>query len=414
MIKLLSFAVLVIGVGAIYGSVFFHDSGHSLSFDRLVRPFSKEFMVSSIPKTSYLVSRTLPKPKSMLEGKVIGEPRFCSYHNLMTPDNQGGVLMRVAGLNDARHVVHCDADSSVIHYKADGSVSVVFSDNCEAFSMNHSMLGLDSKNNLYISGFGKSRTNDSRSVDTPVGRIVDFTKSHKVEPYIGMTSEFHINLLDHCSEFPELCQGEKITLLHLNHLSVDANDNIYLGFTWPRDDCFLDGYLQVTLIKIDASENVERVGNFPILQIDQKTNRWMRSWSQFAIYPLLNVGFSLAVDVLGNVFIHVHNTLLQFEKFKQGYGPVTVLSAMKGESNLRSIAASPDRSIYTLVREEQAVWKMASHFGWDLLLGRPYELGYQLGTGEQTRLKGAAEIVCDNQGRVFVWDPKNQAIIGFK
>jgi hypothetical protein len=332
----------------------------------------------------------------------------------MTPDNQGGVLMRAAGLNDATRKVYYDADSSVIHYKADGSISVVFTDNPEVFRMNHNVLGLDSKNNLYISGFGELRRNNPRSSDTPVGRIVDFTKNQKVEPYVGMTSEFRINLLDHCSEFTELCQGEKITPNHFNHLSVDAKDNIYLGFMWPRPDSFLDGYLQVTLIKIDASEKVERVGNFPILQIDQETNRWMPVLGQYDIYPLPYIQFSLAVDRFGSVFIHGQNTLLQFEKLKQGYAPVTVLSMMKGKSNLRSMAASPDGSIYTLVREQQAVWKMASHFGWDLLLGHPHQLGHQLGTGEQTRLRGAEEIACDNQGRVFVWDPKNQAIIVYK
>jgi hypothetical protein len=88
-----------------------------------------------------------------------------------------------------------------------------------------------------------------------------------------MTSDFPINLLDFCSEIPELCKGEKIDSSNLIHMSMNEKDNLYLGFQWPKPFTLLEGYVQITLVTIEPSGSIVRVGNFPILSLGPKTNR---------------------------------------------------------------------------------------------------------------------------------------------
>jgi hypothetical protein len=378
----------------------------------------KGALARSQNKMSYLLSRTIPIVPALgwrMEGKDTGEPRFCYDHSLMTADNSGGVYMVARGVN-YNGCCPEDTPSSILQYKADGTVRVALAYDKAGFEAIPISIDLDSKNTLYVPGIDRSRKKRSEALWMPVARIVDFPNNQKVEPYVGMTSEFAINLLEHCSEIPELCRGDKIDFGELLHLSVDAKDNLYLGFVWPRPTSFSDGYVQVTLLKIDPSKKVIRIGKFPLLSIDPQTNRGFSVYVRDSSYDRLMIplNFSLAIDRFDNIFIHSHNVLLQFEKKGVGYEVVKVLRRMNDESSARSMASSPHGSLFALGSQEQVVWEILPNLNWLLLLGLPHQFGYQLGAGEQTRFKGAQEIVCDRQGRLFIFDNQNQVIIVYK
>jgi hypothetical protein len=385
----------------------------SFLYDEIVRPVETTVIADTPPKASHLLTRTLPWPTRKMPATVSGDPCFSYTHSLMVPDNQGGVFIKAKGVNDQTIHPH-DSHESILHYRTDGSISVVFADNYSDFGLTYGVMAINSRSTLYVKGGDFSKKLSRKIFYVPVGRIVDFPKNQTVQPYIGMSPDFQINLLDHCSELPQLCEGKKIDFNSLCHVSVDANDNLYIGLELPGPRWSLEDHVQVMLLKIEPSEKVVHVGNFPRLRIDPRTNTIINIPDPGDAYFPRSIDFSLAVDRQGNVFIHQYNALLEFPKQQEGYGPVQVVRTMNSEATYRSIASGPDGIIYYLDRKEQAAWKILPNFDLELLLGIPHQLGFSMGTGAETRFKKAIELVCDAQGRLFIYDEENEAIFVYK
>jgi hypothetical protein len=402
------------------------------SIDKETKKMEEKRVGTSQLKMSHLLAQTitqlsrLPSWADELTGPIAGQlarmptgfAPVCVDHFFITPDNQGGLYVIGEWKANILSSPGGLMTYSLIHYKANGTNYNILNLDKPAgiFNFILSGMGLDGKNNLYLASINCLKKSRSE-LPVSVVRIANFPHDTKLQPFVGTTSDFAINLLDFCSEIPELCKGEKIGFSHLNHLSVDAKDNLYLGFNWPNPHPQLDGYFQVTLVKIEPSEKVVRVGNFPMFSIDPKTNRRIAQGtiSDLDHQPVIGkIEFSLAVDQFDNIFIHSENVLFQFESTSSGYGPVKVVQTMNSTAKTRSIAASPGGSMASLDRQEQAVWQMSPNFDWKLLLGLPHDLDYQLGTGQQTRLKRAEEIVYDQAGRLFIFDGGNDAIIVYK
>jgi hypothetical protein len=344
----------------------------------------------------------------------------CFGHFHMTPDNQGGVY--AVGEWKANILSHPEAlqSHSLIHYKSDGSsANILKLDEMSGVRLIASFgMGLDSNNNLYIGGAYASREGRIQEKSMLVVRIVDFPNIKKFQPYVGTTSDFPINLLDFCSEIPELCKGEKkLSYAELTHLSMDAKDNLYLGFKSPNPSLSKEGYLQITLVKIEPSKKVACVGSFPICRIDPKTHQCIAEhnlgYYEFGI-PMIDIDFSLAVDRSGNIFIHNRNVLFQFESTPYGYSPVKIVQRMKDFSNQRTITSSPEGSIFTLRKEEKAIWKMLPDFSWEFVLDLPHDSDDKLRPEQQPYFESIQEIAFDRAERLFIFDSGKDAITVYK
>jgi hypothetical protein len=384
---------------------------------RCFRTLSIAYKGSNVEKTinphlssNSLLARTLPypTPKNFVSKPVKGAPLFCYSHSLMTPDNYGGVYMVALGLNDTS-VLEGDAGSSILHYKADGSIETALAANPRGLRPSPVGLGLNSANTLYLSVWDYSKKLSPEILQLPVGRILDFPKNQKVEPFIGMTSKFPINLWDHYNKFPDIFEHVERIVGNLIHLSVDRKDNLYLGFWWSKKDAFEKLNFQITLIKVDPAQNVVRVGEFPIGQINPQNGNWIYYYhGRMPGHEALN--FSLTVDSSDNVFVHQNNVLLEFKKLAEGYDRVEVLATIKSQATLRSIASSPNGALYALQPEQQTVWDISLS-----LMEQPFfEIPHQLGTGHQPLFKNAQEIACDALGRLFVYDKTDHAIVVYK
>jgi hypothetical protein len=384
-------------------------------------------------KMSYLLAQTITHLRRMptyaanLKGPIAwqltqmptGNAPVCFRHFFMTPDNQGGVYVVGEWRDNILSSPGGRMSYSLIHYKANGTSDNIL-DLKDSPGFPEDVLygiGLSSNSNLYMGRRTWSKDEGVDEIQMVVARIVDFPNSKKLEPYVGLNSDFQINLLDFCSEIPELCNSGKLSYSDLAHLSMDAKDNLYLAFQWPKPTILVDGYAQVTLLKITPSEKVVRVGSFPIFSIDPQTNRFI------ALHSLrygsldtvtVHVEFSLAVDQSDNIFIHHENVLFQFESTPQGYGPVKVVTMLDKAYSQRSIAFHPEGGIVALKNQEYSIWQMLPGFAWKLFLGLPHESVLQLGTAQQTRFQSPWEIVCDRAGRLFVFDNGSDAIVVYK
>jgi hypothetical protein len=235
-----------------------------------------------------------------------------------------------------------------------------------------------------------------------------------------MDSHFKINLLEHCSKFPELCQRKQIVFNSLCHVSVDANDNLYLGLGLPEPYCLYknhvlyNNHVQVMLLKIETSQKVVHIGNFPRLRIDPRTNTPVNIPDPSDAYYPPGTNFSLVVDRQQNIFIHQYNVLLEFPKLQEGYGPVQIVRTMSSEANSRSIASSPDGLIYFLDRDEKTVWRILPNFDLEFVLGLSNQFGFSFMSDRKRRLMITTEIACDTQGRLFIYDEANNAIVVYR
>jgi hypothetical protein len=379
----------------------------------ILNPVEKKVLADKHPKVGHVLSRTLPWPTLEILRGAGKDLRSCYFNSLIVPDNHGGVFIKSQGVNDYRPDPR-DSRDSILHYKADGSVSVVFSDNHPNFSLSYGGMALDSKNTLYVPSIELKRELSPSLFAVPIGRIVDFPKNQIIEPYIGMASHFKINLLKHCSELPDLCQIKQIVVNSLCHLSVDANDNLYLGLGLPLPYCYYNNHVQVMLLKIEPSHKVVHIGNFPRLRMDPQTNAPINIPDPSDAYYPPSTNFSLVVDSQENIFIHQYNVLLEFPKLQEGYGPVKIVRTMNSEANSRSIASSPDGLIYFLDREEKTVWHILPNFNLAFILGLSNQFGFSFVSDGKDRLMIPTEIACDTQGRLFIYDEANRAIVVYR
>ncbi len=402
--------------------------------DQKMREIIEKVVGTGLPaKMSYLLSQTITvltrhigytdKLEGLTRAQKLalmptGNAPVCFDHFLMTPDNQGGVYI-IGEWRSTLMSAPGRESFSLIHYKANGTNEHILDLKETTSFVGGGLYGmaLNSSNNLYIGRWTWSKDEAFDRIEMLVGRIVDFPNNKKLEPYLGLTSDFRINLLDFCSEVPELCKGGKLSTYDLFHLSVDAKDNLYLAFMWPKPTVLVDGYPQVTVLKITPSEKVVRVGSFPHLSIDPKTNRFIALHSVDRVTREVAVAHdecSLAVDQSDNVFIHNENVLFQFESTPQGYGPVKIVAMLNKEYCQRSIAFHPEGGIVALKSQEYSIWQMAPGFIWELFLGLPHEPVFQLGTAQQTRFKNPREMAYDRAGRLFVFDSGSDAIVVYK